>query len=53
MSPEEFFKKMKEIAEKNAPLDHMYADDLLCETLKELGYGKGIQVFEEMLRWYD
>lgn len=31
---------------------HSAMDKLMCKTLKSLGYGKGIKIFEESKRWY-
>lgn len=54
MKPETFADKMKAIIEdgKNeivfdAEAVHCRMDDLMCEVLVELGYEKGIRIFEE------
>ena len=59
MTPEEFKQRMQEIAEKNetqwgpdTEAKHGWADALLCEALRELGYGEGVDVFEKMEKWY-
>jgi hypothetical protein len=58
MTPDEFAQKMRAISEamergRNDPESrHCYADDLMCELLKELGYEEGVKVFEEMDKWY-
>ena len=48
-----FNRKLKEIY--SAPYDetgaHEAADDLMCETLKKLGFD--VTVFEEAERWYE
>ena len=31
---------------------HVEADDLMCELLKSLGYGEGVEVLEDMDKWY-
>lgn len=31
---------------------HTLMDDLMCETLRSLGYEKGIDIFEETPKWY-
>ena len=31
---------------------HALMDDLMCETLRSLGYEKGIDIFEETPKWY-
>lgn len=32
--------------------DHITADDLLCETLRLLGYGELVDVYEQIPKWY-
>jgi len=55
MTPKEFKEKMQKIYptegydEEGA---HGDADDLMCAALKELGYGDGVKIFENALRWY-
>ncbi len=53
MTPESFEIQMREIA-KGTDLEasHGYADKLMCDLLKSLGYGKGVAVFENMSKWY-
>lgn len=55
IAPEEFYQKMIEIR-KTEGFDeedtHRCMDDLLCETLKQLGYSKGVEVFEDTYKWY-
>ena len=31
---------------------HAWADDLLCELLKDLGYVKTVKAFEDLDKWY-
>lgn len=31
---------------------HILADALMCNLLRELGYGEGVQIFEDMKKWY-
>lgn len=53
MNPEEFYKKMLDLAENYDIEDGHYSmDELMCEVLKLLGYEKGIEVFESVERWY-
>lgn len=53
MNPEEFYKRMAELAEDyDIEDDHYTMDMLMCEVLKSLGYEKGIEVFENVDRWY-
>ena len=53
MTPEEFAKKMEELS-LNGDIEeaHGNADDLMCELLRQLGYGEGVQIFQEMEKWY-
>ena len=64
ISAAEFERRMKEILERK-PLDnkpescaasvagkHEDADDLMCKTLKSLGYSAGVEIFEKMEKWY-
>lgn len=57
LTPEEFAKAMKDISNKlaNPPKDlpyydeedaHMEMDDLMCDLLRSLGYGDGVDIFE-------
>ncbi len=32
--------------------DHVYADNLLCELLKELGFNNLVKRYEEIPKWY-
>ena len=53
MTREEFKNKMQTIADKrDIEGGHIEADDLMCELLKDLGYGEGVEIFEEMGKWY-
>jgi len=53
ITPEEFAQRMRDIArmgdEESA---HSQADDLLCEVLKQHGYGVGVEIFQNMPKWY-
>lgn len=31
---------------------HMTMDDLMCETLRDLGYGEGVDIFLKTPKWY-
>ncbi len=31
---------------------HVLADRLLCDIAKRCGYGRAVQVFEDMYKWY-
>ena len=53
MTPEEFKNKMQKIAAEYGIEDgHIEADDLMIELLKELGYGEGAEIFDQMDKWY-
>ena len=55
ITPEEFEKNMKEIFEKHGDdpeICHDIMDELLAETLRSLGYNKGIEIFDKAERWY-
>jgi len=53
MTPEEFAKKMKDIAGLGDPEEkHIAADDLMRQLLRQLGYGEGVDIFKDMDIWY-
>lgn len=55
MDPKEFTEKMMDIAklnERDEETSHVAADSLMCEVLTELGYGAGVDIFNEMCLWY-
>lgn len=58
MTPEEFKNEMQKISNRqgekyiDVEITHAEADDLMCEMLRELGYGEGVDVFEDMPKWY-
>ena len=53
VTPAEFAERMRQIAKTTDPESgHQFADDLLCEVLRSLGYGEGVKIFEGMMRWY-
>lgn len=60
MTPEEFKKKMEELKpdpdSKSYCCDvednHKKMDDVMCELLRSLGYGEGIDIFEAAEKWY-
>lgn len=31
---------------------HWMADQLMCDTLRNLGFGEGIEIFENIPKWY-
>ena len=60
-TPEEFAKDMADISKMledeewiglNTERAHVRADELMCEILKQLGYGEGVDIFNNMPKWY-
>lgn len=51
---DEFNKKMKYISENQWHTEdaHIEMDDVMCDTLRKLGFEKGIDIFEHTERWY-
>lgn len=53
MTPDEFRDKLTEMAQDIHKCDrHVDADNLMCQILRSLGYGEGIDIFEKMDKWY-
>ena len=57
ITPEEFSKRMRDIQytyKERYDIEerHVAMDDLMCELLRELGYGKGIDIFKDTDKWY-
>ena len=53
LTPQEFAEKMRELSEMNyVESAHGPMDNLMCETLKALGYGEGVEIFENTDKWY-
>ena len=49
----DFAEKMQNIFKnEDTETAHIKADELICETLKQLGYTEGVKVFMENLKWY-
>lgn len=36
----------------NTEMAHILADELMCKLLREFGYGEGVDIFEQMDKWY-
>ena len=53
-TPAEFAEEMEKLHRDNIDPEgsHVQADNLMCELLKSLGYGKGVEVFADMDKWY-
>lgn len=52
ITPEVFAERMRNAIEEGTEDGHMIMDDLMCELLRELGYGEGIDIFENTHKWY-
>ena len=52
MTPDEFREKMIAAQSADAEVAHSKMDELMCELLRELGYGSGVDVFDYQERWY-
>jgi hypothetical protein len=59
ITPEEFKERMKAIANTDTGYhgcdiedNHISGDCLMEETLIELGYGDGVEIFRNMPKWY-
>jgi len=53
MDTQEFEKRMREIAKVKCSEDrHIMADSLLCDVLIQLGYGDGVEVYENIDKCY-
>lgn len=60
----DFQKSMQELIENNSYISngvekerdfenfHKQADDLMCRTLRTLGYDKGVDVYEKIPKYY-
>jgi hypothetical protein len=54
MNAAEFAMRMRECADickADPEAGHSDADQLMCETLRALGYGEGVAIFETMETW--
>lgn len=55
ISPKEFADKMQKLLALNSDDEegtHRNADALMCQVLRSLGYEVGVEIFEEMKKWY-
>lgn len=52
MTPKEFEEKMKQLSSLDTEKRHIEMDEAMCELLRELGYHKGVEVFEYVIKWY-
>jgi len=62
MTPEELANRMQVLIEDwgaahpyspSIQYAHNTADDILCEALRELGYGTGVDIYESFDKWYE
>ncbi len=58
MTPEEFAVQMREAYEHHYVENddeeyvHIVMDDIICNLLRQLGYGEGIDIFNNTPKWY-
>lgn len=53
ITPEEFKSEMARLANSNdIEGSHGDMDDLMCNVLRSIGYGDGIDIFERAPKWY-
>lgn len=53
ITPAEFEDRMQFIKRNCDPEGgHAMADDLMCAVLRDLGYTKGVEIFEQLDKWY-
>lgn len=59
MTPEEFKQAMADAHKKywetkwlDEEYGHIAMDEIMCDLLKSLGYGEGIDIFENTPKWY-
>ena len=53
ITPEEFKNAMEAVFKSHdIELRHAEADQIMCDTLRELGYEDGVKVFEEAYKWH-
>jgi hypothetical protein len=56
MTPQEFADKMRALSVRSQSgalnRTHLEADELMCEILREWGFNEGVDIFEEMDKWY-
>lgn len=52
MTPEEFKQAMADAEQYGVEEDHLAMDDIMCTLLRSLGYGEGIDIFDNIDKWY-
>jgi hypothetical protein len=53
MTPEQAAEEMRRIADTyDEEGGHIEADALMCQILRDLGYGEAMDIFRDMDKWY-
>ena len=55
MTPEEFeneMAKLRFVKDDDLEGRHVAMDELMCDVLRSLGYGDGIDIFNNTHKWY-
>lgn len=58
LTPEEFTKQMQEafdvyyVEQDDEEMVHGTMDDIMCNLLRQLGYGDGVDIFNKTPKWY-
>ena len=55
MTPQQFTEAMRSLLHRTSlepEAAHLEADQLMCELLRQLGYGEGIDLFDGLQKWY-
>ena len=52
MTPEEFAKAMKKASDYDEEDAHSKMDGIMADLLRQLGYGEGIDIFDNTSKWY-
>lgn len=53
MTDQERMQKLKALQlDPDTEIAHHFADDILCDLLKELGYAEVVQEYEKIEKWY-
>jgi hypothetical protein len=58
MTPKEFAQRMKDayeyfwVEKEDEECVHADMDNIMCDLLRQLGYGEGIDIFENTPKWY-
>lgn len=53
LSPREFADRMRAAAMSlDIEYSHISMDGIMCSLLRDLGYGEGVEIFENAIKWY-